>query len=355
MSAAAPNHGFSSAVSARIIDGLPRIDRYFPQCWCAVVEVVSKLRFGIEDFGRVYGRHTFQYRKPSGPIAYRQNGVELDLEIHRVPLPEGELPARIEDIYGIRTDLVTFERFDAYSSFVSDSIEARVPVVTSFDLGFLKARREYGKVFTPHIIAVYGLEPKERAILVAEQMLGTTSVDDDDFVRCFEHQLARDGGASVWQLDRVKPSERDLDRHEVVARVEANVRNLASTDETLGLRGLSRFRNDLAEYLASDSFQGRPFSVPGLWVFSHERHIERKWLQAIRHLCPNDASGIFDEFDILLSKLFTRWLSADYLIEKSLLADSGRVLKALPSYLDEIVEDERRALEKWTEIHALIA
>src|SRR5262245_14618057 len=123
MSTAASLHAFSPAGSAHIIDGLPRIDRYFPQCWCAVVEAVSKLRFGIEDFGRVYGRHTFQYRRPKGPIAYRPNGVELDLEIHRVPLPEGELPSRIEDIYGIRTELAKFERFEAYSRFVSDSIE----------------------------------------------------------------------------------------------------------------------------------------------------------------------------------------------------------------------------------------
>jgi len=175
------------------IDGFPRIDRYFPECRIAAIEACSRFLFGVEDFGKLYGRHTFRYVKPPGPITFRDNGVELDLEIHREPLPRTELDSLMRDVYGIRNELVRFVDFQEYRLFCIDSIASGVPVVTNFDLGFIKQRREYGKLKSAHAIVLVGYDAERRQLRVGEQMLGDTVVDFEDFERCFEHRVASDG------------------------------------------------------------------------------------------------------------------------------------------------------------------
>jgi hypothetical protein len=346
----------AQAAEVGTIEGLPRIDRYFPECWCATVEAVAKFRFGIRDFGKIYGRHTFYYERKPGPIVYRSNNVELDLWIHREHLQPTELESSMEAIYGIRTTIKTFDRFSAYWEYCAESIRNRVPVVTDFDLRFIKARREYGKVTNPHVIAVFGYQARERVILAAEQMIGTISVDFEDFERCFEQKIAARGNVTLWELSRAPHAERELGRDEVAARIQANLKNLGSSSDTLGLRALARFREELAEYLQSEAFKGKPFALPGVWVFSHERHIQKKWLRAIQHLCSSQqAPEFFDEFEAVLSKLFTRWLNADYLIEKCLASGNGKALKSLPNYLRELLDDETRVVEKWVQLQAIVA
>lgn len=339
---------------AKAITGLPRIDRYFPDCWCAVIEAASRYHFGVSDFGKIYGRHGFHYQRPPAALGYRDNGVELDLEFSRPPLTTAELESAIDSIYGVRTDVLTFENLDALLDYCESSISEGSPVVLDYDLGFIKERREYGKVHGVHVVALYQIALEERRMTAAEQMLGSISIDLGDFERCFARRLALHGGMHVWRVSRSRPAERELDRDEVRAQVLANVVNLTSTNRALGLTALTAFRADLASFLDSTAFQGRPFSIPGLWVFSHERHIERKWLGAVRQLCPSEGA-FFDDFDALLSSLFRGWLGTDYLLEKALLSGHGRGLRALTTFLGELVELEARASEKWIELERLLA
>ncbi len=343
-----------AVVEQDTIQGLPRIDRFFPECWCATVEAVAKFQFGISDFGKLYGRHTFHYAKPPGPIAYRSNDVELDLWIHREELPQAELEALMATIYGVRARTLRFECFASFWEYCSDKVKSGVPVVTSFDLRFIKARREYGKVYSPHVIAIYGYRAREQIVVAAEQMIGTIGVDMHDFRRCFEHRLAADGGVVLWELSRAPQPERSLERGEVVARIRANIENLTSSEPGLGFGALAHFRTDLSAYLESGSFGGKPFSLPGFWVFSHERHVERNWLKAVRHLCADEDSPLLGDFDALLLGLFKRWLNADYLVEKCLASGNGKALTSLPSYLNQIFEEEKRALNKWSELLAQV-
>jgi hypothetical protein len=335
------------------IAGLPRVDRYFPDCWCAVIEAVSRYHFGIDDFGKVYGRHGFHYQRPRANLGYRDNGVELDLEFSRSPVTTEELESSIESLYGIRTDMLTFDRLGALLDYCERSIAEGCPVVLDYDLGFIKQRREYQKVHGVHIVALYELALEERRMLAAEQMLGSIAIDFDDFESCFARRLALHGGMHVWRVSRSRSAERELERDEVRAQVLENVVNLTSTNRAFGLTALSAFRADLRAFLGSAEFQGRPFAIPGLWVFSHERHIERKWLAAVRRTCPGDGA-FFDEFDALLSNLFKGWLGTDYLLEKALLSGNGRGLRALTTFLDELAEAEARASEKWIELGRML-
>lgn len=337
------------------VEAFPRIDRYFPQCKIAALEANARYLFGVDDFGKIYGRHSFQYQKPEGPIGFRPNGVELDVYIHRVELGELELESLIEDIFGIRTTLVRFRDLEEYRRFCLDSIRRGRPVASDFDLKFISARREYGKVENPHVVVLRGYDPRTRELLAAEQMLGTISIAPRDLEECFAHKLATFGEMHVWELSRVRENVRGLDREEVVQRCRSNLENLTSSDERLGLCGLACFQDDLTRYLAGESFRGKPFSVPGLWVFSHERHIERKWLQAVAETCAPLDRDFLQAFDDVLSKLFNRWLGIDYLLEKCLASGSGRALKGIPKHLAEIVAEEKVATQMWLRLEALIA
>lgn len=331
----------------------PRIERYFPQCKIGVFEAVARFVFGIQDFGKLYGRHTFTYKREPGPIRYHANGVELDLWIHCAPLGELELESAVEDIYGLRFVAQVFQDLKSYVSYCVDNIARGLPVATNFDLKFVADRREYGKVSTPHIIALHGYDARTGSFVAAEQMLGTTTIERHDLEAGLE-QVALDwGGMHVWRCVRVRDTERQLTRAEVLANIDANIENLSSSSDALGLSALGRFCADLTEYIASNGNGGRPFSLPGLWVFSHERHVTKKWLSAIEPLC-GDQRALLDDFRTLMTELFNGWLGVDYLLEKCLVAESGKGLRGLSAHLERIMSGERRALEHWQRVREAV-
>lgn len=336
----------SAELGAPLLAGFPRIDRYFPHCRVAALEAAARFRFGIADFGKLYGRHTFAYRRPEGPIRFRENGVELDLELHREPVPEDELDAAIAYLYGLSCPVHAFNRFDAYLDFCRGRLAHGIPVVTNFDLMFIRNRREYGRVSNPHTIVLIGHDAGSGGFHAAEQMLDRTFVPLEDLTRCFEYQLEVRSKLEIWELTR-DGEGRELRRDDALQRIRANLENLKSSDDRRGLLALTRFEQELSEFLDSASYAGQPFSIPGIWVFSHERNIERKWLAAIAPLCPTAAHGLLDEFNELLKQSFNHWLSLDYLLEKCLAANDGRALRSLPKYLAAIDADERRAVTLW--------
>jgi hypothetical protein len=336
------------------VEGFPRIDRYFPDCWCATVEAAARHQFQIDDFGKIYGFHSFRYRRPEGPIRFRPNGVELDLELHRAPLSPAQMNASLEDIYGVRTAIVPFADLAHYWEYCRESIGHDVPIVSDFNLKFMQARREYGKVDTPHVIALCGYDPATRSLLAAEQMIGATTISTADFVRCFENTTATAGVMRVWQVTRLPQPERALGRLDVMVRLEENLQNLDATDSTLGLGALRRCRDDVAQYLEGPAFENRPFSVPGLWVFSHERHIQKKWLCSVAALYPN-CERLMSELDELLSQAFQTWLSTDFLLEKCLASKNGKALRAFPKYLTQALAVEERLRDGWRELYEVLA
>lgn len=333
--------------------GFPRIDRYFPECMCAAIEAVARHRFGVHNFGKIYGYHSFRYTKENGPIRFRSNGVQLDLEIHRDLIPDGTLEGAIADIYGVRAEPRRFEDTQNHRSFCAAELRAGDALPIDFDLKFIKERREYGKVDNPHIIVLFDHDPATGTFTAAEQMIGTIQISAEDFERCIAEKIERAGFAEVWQVRNSGDSERSLRRDEVLAQIARNLANLTGSSPHLGLLALDRFCADITEYIRSPDFSA-PFSVPGLWVFSHERHITRKWLSSVRLLCSDAAQPVIDQLDASCEQLFKHWLAADYLIEKCLAANSGRALRSFPAYLGKIQAEERRATESWAELHQLM-
>lgn len=312
--------------------------------------------YGTSNFGKIYGGHTFEYRRPPGPTARKANGIELDLEISREPLPENALEDRIAAIYGVRAEMALYTDFDVYWEICMRALTDRVPVIIEFDLRFIKGRREYGKLDNPHAIVLCGYDPRAQVFTAAEQMVGTISVTLDDFRNCFRHITARrTGGVRVLTVTRVNATERALRREEVLEQIDANIENLTSSNEKHGFKAIARFRADIEEYVRSKAFQGQPFAIPGLWVFSHERHILRKWLKAIEHLVPERGLRVIEDFDVLLSRTFKRWLNTDFLIEKCLITGNGSPLASIPKYLDLVLPDEAEALERWLELQKLVS
>lgn len=339
----------SASGSSMQLAGFPRIDRYFPQCWCAAVEAAAKHSWGISDFGKIYGWHGFSYEAAPGTLSLKENGVELDVWFHRPPLAMSELEQRIADIYGIRADLEYFRDWSDYLEHCFGRLRAGVPVVTDFDLGFIEERREFGKVLSPHVVVLYGFDAETQRFSAAEQMIGTISIGLDTLARCFEHKLGTLPGTAVWTLSRCG-DERELQLEELRLQAQSNLNNLRSSSASLGLNALRRFHAALGEHVRQPSFDERPFSVPGLWVFSHERHVERKWLKSLAAAGVRLDAGFVQDMDAKLGQLFQRWLNVDYLLEKCLMAESGKALRSLPDHLAPIIAAEQGVTESWAAI-----
>ncbi len=320
----------------------PRIDRYFPHCKVAALEAIARFGFGVADFSKCYGRHSFVYERPAGLIGFRRNGVELDLELHRASVSEHELEASIEDFYGLSVEAHSFTQLPDFLRFCDERLTQGEPLVVNFNLKFIRQRREYQLVSNPH--SVIFTRCASGAYAAAEQMIGAVTLDIGDVEACFEHNLQSYGYQEVWQLARHDRVERSLSLVDVRQRVQSNLEILDSTEKGRGLLGLAQFADDIAEYVAKGL--SLPFSVPGLWVFSHERHVVRRWLQHVARLVPSERQ-LFEDFDAVLATSFKHWLAVDYLLEKCLVSKNAASLKSLPSYFKLLLEDERAAGELW--------
>lgn len=338
-----------------IIESVPRIEKYFPECFPAAIEAVCKFRFGVGDFGKIYGRHSFRYQRPSEKLRFKENGVELDIDFSCIPFQPADFCRKIEELYAVRVSQLDFESLEEFSDYCVKSIKMNTPVICDFSLGFIKGRREYGKVYTAHIVILYGYEPEASRYLALEQMLGTTTISGKDFQDNFEYFRSGSSKLSAYSLTAAGSKGRELERAEVLSEIEMNLENLRSESDDFGLRAINRLRNDLVEHFKTETYREKSFSIPGVWVFSHERHVLRNWLKATMHLTsPRIAGSFFQEFDALFARLFNGWLSFDFMMEKSLVTGNAKVLGKLPTYLDTLLQDESEAIPNWEKLRELI-
>jgi hypothetical protein len=308
----------------------PRIDRYYPNCFVSTAEAYCRYVYGIEGFSRTYANHTIAYRNPHHPIQYASNGVELDLNFSRTPWTMESLFASVEEFYGIRVEETSHARFDDFRRILTEKLASGEPVICDFNLGHMRQRREFQKVFQRHMVCIVGNSSPGGAYLAEDQTMGSISIDAEDLENCFNYNLEAYKNFRTYRPIQAAGQGRSLNRGDFLAVAELNIKNMCERDPSLGLNGFRTFLEELKSFLKSDRFKS-PFSIPGFWIFSHERHTVARYLGVLQSdLGLGQESSSVLELQSALETLFKKWFAVDMAIEKSLVtgnpADSARII-----------------------------
>lgn len=291
------------------------VDRFFPNCVFGLVEFVAREKFGYDDIKKAWFSHSFVYRGPSGPIQLTASGVDLDVHLFDLDHARNEARERLARIYGISLDVFTYQDFGVLISEIERWTNEKEILISSFNLGFLKGRREYQRVLRPHAIGVLGMSPDRRNLMVVDQIKGFMEIPLHDYRSCFDH-LRNIGVPFSLTLCERKPGFEALPlrREDLRRDLQRSVANLFAESPALGLAGLRQFAEDV--HAAARELRV-PFAVPGAWVFSHARRCLsrslRYWSEAM--LVPPE---LIERLRGLLSASFDLWFEADMTIERSL-------------------------------------
>lgn len=314
---------------------LPRLDRFFPNCLLGAVELVARFSFGFADIKKCWFGNTIVYSAPtSGWVA--ANGFEFTGRIAVAQEAHCRALARLEEYYGIQ---IAAERLasveDALDSIYA-CLDSGKPAISSFELSLLDSRRPQGQ-FRPHYSVVGGIDFDRGFLRVLDSAQGEHQITFDRFALGFERYTQHDMAFEIVRPACESPgSSRSLQRSQAGADVARSLENLESDDPT---RGLSALRRCIVDVERAHADLGRPFYVPGLWIFSHDRNCFRRALPYWREaaLVP---PRLLERLDGQLTRAFEIWFQADMTIERSITEGDGAQMREVPRILQRVVPIE---------------
>lgn len=185
------------------IKTLQKIRRFYPDCFTAVFEAAGKIQFNKTELNNLYGMHTFYYEKQSNKILYDKDGINVNVYFGRDPNIINEVRRRITTIGGIAVKEKKINDFNSLLYKIQNVLSDNKPLVCDFSLGFIKERREFGKVFTPHEICIVGIDQNNEEIFALEQILGLIKIHFNEMKKNVDYY--KNNGVSIFEMSEVKP------------------------------------------------------------------------------------------------------------------------------------------------------
>lgn len=314
---------FKQSIALR---GLPRLDRFFPSCGLGVVELTARARFDVTDIKPCWFASGFEYRRPDEllSLAPREGG---ELPVH---LGVGGGPGRrawqlLENLYGISVEKQTLATFDAFARWITDSLERDMPALVLMDQSFLPGRARWEGAYSPHMVAVTGVDSHRRSLLITEQVLGRIEWMADDVVSSFE-RVSDNAENFALGCRKTGPTVSSLvGPRDIIGHLDGCLRNRQSTEPLIGLNGLRLFASDLMHVY--ETFQGS-FSIPGMWIFSHDRHAFRRTLMYWRQALPSQRA-MLNQLDAHLGLCFEEWFAVDMCVESSVRSGAAKMAEGV--------------------------
>lgn len=319
------------------VGNLPRLDRFFPSCGLGLVELTARGRFGAKDIKPCWFATGFHYTRPEVGLAVPQNSGELPVHIGVGAGPGRRAWTLLESLYGISVEKLALSTFEAFASWITESLRNDMPALVLMDQNFLPGRAGWDGPYSPHMVAVTGVDTQKNALLVSEQVLGKVEWSADGVISSFERvsRNAENFALSCRQIGAI--SSRLVEPEDVAGHLDECLANRYSAETGIGLNGLRQFVSDVRHaYEACRS----PFSVPGMWIFSHDRHALRRSLSYWELALPNQRA-LLKRLDAVLASCFEEWFAVDMCIESSTRGGADKMAEGVER-LSRTVELEER-------------
>jgi hypothetical protein len=195
------------------VRGLPRLDRFFPDCALGLVELYAGRAYGLRDLKKIWFGNTFNYERHAAGGWLRANRVEFAGTFSLDGDVRGKAFEALRRYYGIRSRSVSFDDFGAILDEVHATLTRGVSALSAFDMWYLQSEgRSNGRV-DPHMIGIFAIDPQAGTLRAMDQVrVGVTiplsqyaeslvrfSQENPDF---FFLKCERDGDGDSLPLDR---------------------------------------------------------------------------------------------------------------------------------------------------------
>lgn len=327
-----------NAYDSTQLDAVPKLDRFFPDCTLGLVEFFAKAEWSLRDLKKIWFGSTFEYQKAVPQPRLAANGIELDVRFTTAGDVRGQGFQKLGELYGIQVVERPFDSFSALLAELHARLRSGKPVLTYIDMSFLQGEQRAKGLFQPHSVAAVGWNASEQTLSIVDQVRGKVAVSFAQYEESFGRYRERNLDFCI--LDCVRPEARDvpLGRSSLHAQVRAAVANLSSADARFGLRALRALTDDVSA--ASETVQ-RPFAIPGLWIFSHDRHALREAVPYWREAEAADDATLRALHEAL-GQAFGEWFQIDMTIERSLYEQDAARMRKVADGLRAVYRTEER-------------
>jgi hypothetical protein len=331
------------------IEDYPPIRRYFPDCFWSTIESALKFQYQHREFDRVFGFHTFHYQRGQD-INVDPQTTDLNLYFGRDESWLPHIPKFVKRHHRVKIKQKKARSIKDFQKILREKLERREPVVSDFNLGFIRESRKYGQSYEHHYIAIIAIEEGTGTMIAAEQDYNIINIPHDDFIAGLERNIRQFRCVNYYVATPKHPTPAPIKKKTARLIVDHNLGNLNSNDGNSGLQALDLFRADL-EAFVSDYHHQQPFHIPGLWSHGHERFMLGPFIKAIVEDLNLDVPGDFiPNTEALFDDLHKKWFAIDMLIEKNYIRFKKKNLDRIVAILSDISRLEARAADLWGQI-----
>jgi hypothetical protein len=329
----------------------PKMDRFFPNCFYSAIEARLKHAGKFDSIKKIFPWHSFKYlAPPKGRIEFLGNGPELNAALSP-EYDEDEMKTNLERFYGVKIGCAGHTCLQEWKRNIIATLERDEPVILLFSMGYIKEMRQYKRTFGEHIIIIDGYDSTTGSFSGKEQGAGDIEIAESDMEDCFRYLAGSFSSAAIFFISPESTyAERPIEVLEVESAIDRNLSNLTSQHPNLGLKGLELFNQHLREYLESNPEKMAPFSIPGLWQFSHERKALQVWIDKVDRDISLPEAAVVDQFKDHMERCFKQWIAIDFLIEKCIIGNRPKQLLDLPTLFDRLIELEHQSIARWASL-----
>jgi hypothetical protein len=317
--------------------GLPRLDRFFPDCGLGLVEFVTGLEHGFPDLKKVWFGNTFEYRRSEGAGWLNANGVELAATFSVTRDVREKAFERLGKYFQVEVHMDVVHGFDALLRAVHQTMSRGLPAISSFDMSFLQEPGRSNGNLQPHMIGIVGLNVPESRLRIVDQVRGEVSVPLEQLEHSFRRFAEHRQDFCLLRCERkASGASLPLDRDVVLECVRGAVQNLRSREPHLGLNALKQAVTDVEAAIEAEQ---KAFAIPGQWIFSHDRHALKK---ALPYWSEAGVAGAdhLAELDSALGRAFTTWFEIDMTIERAIHGNEVARMRRASRLLSDVVRLE---------------
>src|SRR5690242_15441846 len=110
--------------TAIMLADVPRIDRFFPNCFFGLIELAARWKYGLRDIKKAWLNHGFTYDRPPGQLRVRPDGLNLDVTLSSPDVARRQIDASLDHYYGLRVEKTRYEDFDVVVRTLRELLEA---------------------------------------------------------------------------------------------------------------------------------------------------------------------------------------------------------------------------------------
>lgn len=307
--------------------------------------MTARARAGVRDLKACWFANTIEYARESSLAISPGMRSELTVRVGVGSDPLKEAWKRLGSLYGISAHRHDFVSVEEMAQWIAHALASDVPALVTIDQSFLAERSRWRGNYSPHMVAVVGLDPSTATLDLVEQVYGRIRWSLDDFVASFCSVSSNGKNFALECLFNEPTSGSSLSAPDIVQHLDSCLSNLRSSEEGLGLNALRTMVRDASH--AYETFR-RPFTLPGLWIFSHDRHALRRSLHYWRLAAPGQTE-LFTKLERTLGACFDHWLTADSQIEHGINHGVDQMSVALQA-LSQLVDLETTLCETLEEL-----